>query len=207
MNLLRLDHIAMACTDLAEARAELEQTFGVDLMPRGEHAHMGTHNHLLSLGPDVYFELIAVDPDATRPDHPRWFNLDNFEGETRLTNWIVATDDMDAALAASPEGMGTPLHLERADFKWQMAVPESGLLPFDGWAPAVIEWSGPAHPAPRLKDHGIRLQSLTLHHPKATEIAEYFAPHLPRDTVLFMAADTPWMEALFSTPNGDVRLT
>jgi len=207
MNLLRLDHIAMSCIDLASARVELEQRLGAPLSPRGEHPHMGTHNHLLSLGPEIYFELIAINPDAAGPDHPRWFNIDNFEGETRLTNWIVATDDMDTALPQLPAGMGTPLHLERADFRWQMAVPETGLLPFHGWAPAVIQWHGTAHPAPRLEDHGIRLRSLTLHHPNATELAEAFAPHLPRDTILFMQSDIPWMEALLSTPNGDVRLT
>ena len=30
----------------------------------GRHPHMGTHNRLLSLGPDLYLEVIAVDPDA-----------------------------------------------------------------------------------------------------------------------------------------------
>ncbi len=207
MNLLHLDHIAMACTDLAAAKAALEETLGVPLMPRGEHPYMGTHNHLLSLGPEIYFELIAINPDAPGPDHPRWFNIDNFAGDARLTNWIVATDDMTSALKTLPEGFGRPILMERGDFRWQMAVPESGILPFDGWAPAVIEWGGEAHPAPRLEDHGVRLQALTLHHPQAAEMAEVFAPHMPRDTILFMASETPWMEALLSTPQGDVRLT
>ncbi len=207
MNLLRLDHIAMSCTELDEAAGELEAMLGVELAPRGQHTHMATHNRLLSLGPDIYFELIAIDPDATAPDCPRWFNLDNFEGATRLTNWIVATDDMTKALSELPEGMGTPISLTRDEFSWEMAVPESGVLPFDGWAPAAIQWHGDAHPAPRLQDQGVRLQSLTLLHPQAEHLALAFAQHLPRDTILFVASETPKLEAVLSTPNGDITLS
>lgn len=206
MNLFNLDHIAMACTDLGAARAELEAKLGVPLMPRGEHPHMGTHNHLLSLGPELYFELIAIDPEAQAPGRPRWFNLDAFEGETRMTNWILSTHDLDKALEVAPEGSGVPMSLERGEFRWQMVVPESGLLPFGGWAPAIIKWRGDLHPAPLLEDHGFRLQSMTLHHPQADEIAAIFAPNLPRDTVLFVASETPSLEVLLATPQGSVRL-
>lgn len=206
MSLLRLDHFAMSCTDLLDTAAVLEDQLGAPFAPRGEHPHMGTHNRLLSLGSDIYFELIAIDPDAQAPDRPRWFDIDNFAGHARLTNWIVATDDMDTALAELPDGMGDPISLTRADYHWDMAVPETGLLPFDGWAPALIQWHGDAHPAPNLPDHNIRLETLTLFHPKAEEIAEAFAPHLPRDTMLFAPSNSPSLEARLSTPKGEVIL-
>lgn len=206
MTLLRLDHFAMSCVDLDAAARTLEERLGVVLSPRGEHKRMGTHNRLLGLGPDIYFELIAIDPGMPGPDHPRWFNLDAFSGPPRLTNWIVATDTMDTALKTLPDGMGTPLSLTRGDFAWNMAVPPGGVLPFDGWAPALIEWQGPAHPAPRLDDQGVRLQSLTLFHPQADELAQAFTPHLPRDTILCVPSDTPRLEARLSTPDGDVVL-
>ena len=85
----------------------VEEALGVDLATRGEHPQMGTHNHLLSLGPEIYFEAIAINPDAEAPNRPRWFNLDNFQGPPRLTNWILATDDLDAALARFQTGSGS----------------------------------------------------------------------------------------------------
>jgi hypothetical protein len=63
---------------------------------------MGTWNRLLSLGPEEYFELIAIEPGAPGPAQPRWFDLDNFAGPTRATTWICRCDDLDAALALAP---------------------------------------------------------------------------------------------------------
>lgn len=207
MSLLRLDHPALSAETLDAGRAHVEHALDVTLAPRGMHPQMGTHNHLLSLGPAQYFEVIAIDPDAAPPGRPRWFNIDNFSGPPRLTNWILATDDMEAALAALPAGFGVPLAMERGDFRWRMAVPEDGILPWDGWAPAIIEWQGGLHPAPSLKDHGIRLANLVLRHPEAAAMAELLAPLLPRDTAVFEIAETPSLSATFDTPAGRRILT
>jgi len=202
MTLLRLDHLALSAETLAAGHAHAHAALGAPLAPRGEHPHMGTHNHLLSLGPQEYFEVIAIDPDATPPGRPRWFNIDNFSGPPRLTNWILATDDMDVALAALPSGFGTPIHLQRKDFRWQMAVPDDGILPWGGWGPAIIQWEGDLHPAPLLQDHNIRLRSLRIRHPQADDMAALLAPLLPTDTALFEPHDTPAIIAAFDTPDG-----
>lgn len=202
MNLLRLDHLALAAESLDQGRAHVEDALGVTLASRGEHPQMGTHNHLLSLGAQVYFEVIAINPDAPAPTRPRWFNLDNFEGQPRLTNWILATDDLEAALSALPDGFGIPIALQRGDFRWSMAVPDDGILPWGGWAPALIQWHGDLHPAPLLPDQEIRLGGVVLHHPDAAEMAAILAPLLPRDTVLFQEAETPGLSASFDTPQG-----
>ncbi|SDX36306.1 VOC family protein [Litoreibacter albidus] len=207
MTLLRLDHLALAAETLEAGRAHVEHALGVDLATRGEHPHMGTHNRLLSLGPEVYFEAIAINPAAPAPDHPRWFNLDNFEGPPKLSNWILATDDLEAALDILPAGFGKPVALERGDFKWSMAVPDDGILPWGGWGPALIQWHGAKHPAPLLPDQHIRLGSLVLRHPQATDIAQTLAPLLPRDTVLFEDSELPSLSATFDTPHGRRSLT
>lgn len=207
MNLLRLDHLALAAKTLEAGAALVEDVLGVELATRGEHPQMGTHNKLLSLGPEVYFEVIAINPDAPAPDRPRWFNLDNFTGPPRLTNWILATDDLDAALAALPSGFGEPVDLQRGDFRWTMAIPDDGVLPWDGWAPALIQWHGPMHPAASLADQGVRLGSLVLQHPQAEEMAAALAPLLPRDTLLFETSATPSLSASFDTPQGRRVLT
>lgn len=196
-----LDHIAVSTTDLLMGTAEVERRLGVTLAPGGQHPRMGTHNRLLGLGSDTYLEVIAIDPDATAPDHPRWFDLDRFEGMTRLTNWIVATDDLDAALADMPDGFGTPMAFTRGDLAWRMAVPETGVLPFDGVAPALIEWDTQVRPPQRLEDRGCRLIELRVSHPKAPELEKLF----PLPQVNFRDG-APGLEAMIATPGGEVVL-
>ena len=50
-------------------------------------ASLEPYNKLLRLG-DLYLELIAIDPDAPKPERARWFALDDFSGDMRLTNWV-----------------------------------------------------------------------------------------------------------------------
>jgi Glyoxalase-like domain len=161
---LRPDHIAVSCVTLAEGVLAIEAALGTSLTAGGQHAAMGTHNRLLGLG-DLYLEVIAIDPAAPAPDRPRWFDLDRFSGPPRLTNWVAACDDLPAALALAPGGTGVPLSLSRGDFRWDMAVPADGCLPFGGAFPALIQWHGTAHPAQRLPDLGLRLERLTICHP------------------------------------------
>lgn len=202
MNLLSLDHLAVCCETLPVGVAYAEDALGAKLDPGGEHAAMGTHNKLLGLGPDLYFETIAVNPKARGPNRPRWFNLDNFAGAPRLTNWILQTPSMKDALETLGSSFGTPMELERGDLKWIMAVPDTGILPWDGWAPALIEWRAGKHPAQRLPDSGLRLSSLRIRTPHAIAMAEQLGPLMPRDTALFEPAETPEMIATFQTPTG-----
>jgi hypothetical protein len=165
--MLVLDHIAVAAETLAEGAAHVEEALGVTLSDIGIHDRMGTHNRLLSLGSGVYLEVIAINPDVAPPAQARWFDLDNFTGRPRLTNWIARTDDLVAALAEAPTGTGAPISFARGPYLWQMAVPPDGRLPFDGAAPALIEWESALHPAERLPDAGCRLVRLTVEHPDA----------------------------------------
>ena len=147
---MKFDHIAVAAETLAKATSHAEASLGVALQPGGEHAVFHTHNTLLGLEDGLYLEAIAINPDAPRPERPRWFDLDRFFGPARLTNWICACDDLDATLAALPEGFGEPVALQRGDLRWRMAVPQSGILPFDNCAPALIEWGFVAQVVPQM---------------------------------------------------------
>lgn len=203
--MLTLDHIAVSTMRLAEGAAEVERALGLPLQPGGQHPHMGTHNRLMSLGPD-YLEVIAIDPEGTTPAQPRWFDLDRFSGATRATTWICRCADLDAAIAAAPAGIGVPWSLERGDLRWRMAVPETGILPFSGLFPALIEWEGTAHPAPRLTDVGARLVGLTLHSPEAEALRAALAPLIEDDRIEVRHAPVPRLEARISTPTGEVVL-
>lgn len=198
--MLRLDHIAIACTTLPEGVAATESALGVPLAPGGEHAAMGTHNRLLSLGDAEYLEVITINPAAPHPGRPRWFDLDRFTGPPRLASWVCACGDMAAALAACPAGSGEPMDFARGDLRWQMAVPQDGRLPFDGLFPALIRWQG-SHPAPRLPDHGLRLAALRLSHPRADVLRAALAP-LIHDPRISVTEGPPGLSATLTTPHG-----
>lgn len=203
--MLILDHLAVAGETRDAATAHLAQALNVDPVQGGEHAVFHTHNTLLGMGSDFYMEAIAVNPDAPKPDRPRWFNLDQFSGSPRLTNWIVATDDINAALQILGPGYGDPVQLQRGDLRWQMAVPQSGLLPFDGFAPAVIEWGGDVHPAPRLPDCGLRFHGLTVQHPDAVLMQQQLAPLLNDARITFQSGPAQLL-AQFDGPQGLLTL-
>ncbi len=198
--MLRLDHLAVVATRLEDGVAMIERLFGVPMAGGGKHPLMGTHNRLLGLG-DLYLEVIAIDPDAPSPNRPRWFAMDRFTGPPRLANWVARTDDLAAELALGPAGIGTPLALHRGDYRWKMAVPDDGQLPFDGTFPALIEWQGTAHPARVLPDAGLRLTALSITHPQATALRAALAHRLP-DIRVTVAEGPVAITATIDTPTG-----
>ncbi|MFK7830921.1 MAG: VOC family protein [Congregibacter sp.] len=203
--MLTFDHIAIATTSLDTGSEEVEDALQLKLESGGQHPAMGTHNKLLSLGPD-YLEVIATDPLGVAPSRPRWFDLDNFTGAARATTWICRCDDLGAALAAAPPGAGEPLLLARADLRWRMAVPADGKLPFAGLFPALMQWDSEAHPAPRLTDQGARLIGLELYSPQADALRAALDSLIDDPRIKVIAADEPRMRLSLKTPKGMVVL-
>lgn len=199
--MLAFDHIAISAETLAQGVDAVETALGLPLSGGGQHAHMATHNRLLGLG-DLYLEVIAPDPSLPAPPHPRWFDLDAFTGPPRLTNWVARCDDLAAEIATSPAGIGTPAHLERGDFRWDMAIPATGKLPFDGAFPALIRWLGTLHPTHRLPESHARLIRLEIAHPDAHTLTDLLASRLADPRVIFTTAPALAMQATFTTPHG-----
>lgn len=200
--MVELDHLAVAAETLEAGRAHVEQALGVALQPGGTHARFGTHNMLLGLEDGLYLEVIAVDPNAPAPQSARWFDLDRFAGPPRVSNWICRCDDLDAALARSPEGSGAPVALERGDLRWRMAVPGDGILPFGGCFPALMQWQGAGHPAARLAPSGCRLERLVLSHPRAGALRTALAPLLDDARLVVEEGPAAALVAEFDTPHG-----
>ena len=208
MALGTIDHLVVSAATLAEGVAHVETTLGVSMSGRaqagGEHPLMGTHNRLLSLGPDTYLEVISINPDAPQPPHPRWFDLDYFTGDARLTNWVVRVPDLGVALTRSPDGTGDVHDLTRGANRWKMAIPSDGRLPFSACAPGLLSWQG-ADPAPALLDQDIRLTGLEITHPAAEGLSVALAP-LVVDPRLSVQGGQPGVCATFETPGGMVQL-
>ena len=199
--MLAFDHIAISAVDLAEGVDCVETALGLRLSGGGEHPLMATHNRLMGLG-DLYLEVIAPNPATPRPSWPRWFDLNNFWGNPRLTNWIARSKSLIADLASCPSGTGVPLALRRGDYRWQMAVPSDGKLPYDGAFPALIQWQGLLHPTQALPDSGARLTRLEIAHPKADALKSALSPLFHDPRVVIVTGPVKAMRASFTTPHG-----
>lgn len=200
---LALDHLVVAARTLDEGVSYVEAVLGIELSPGGQHSHMGTHNKLLSLGPHEYLEVIAIDPEANPPAGRRWFNLDNFQGPPRMTNWACRTDDLQSAIDAAPPGSGAPMKFSRGDMDWSMAVSEFGRLPYNDAMPALLEWAeGSPHPNQRLPDHGLRLVRLDVFHPDAEDLLKAFPALHTLSHVSVRKGPEKRLIASISTPEG-----
>ena len=199
---LALDHLVVCAQTVEAGCTYVRQLLGVEPEPGGRHGAMGTHNRLLSLGPDIYLEVIAIDPDAPPPGRVRWFDLDRIAGAPRVRNWAAKCDDLVAAIGAAPGGIGKMMALERGDLRWRMAVPDDGRLPFGGAYPGLISWQGAAHPAARLVDHGCRLQGLRIFHPDAAALRRYLQPVMDLRLITIKKGPDVRIEAVIDTPNG-----
>lgn len=176
-----IDHLVVAAADIESGSAWLEEKLGVPLAPGGRHAAMGTHNRLLKLGPQLYLELIAIDPAAADPGRIRWFGLDETASRRKiasrphLVHWVSRCADIESAVAACPEPLGDILDLARGDFRWRITVPADGHLPGDGLIPSLIQWRSPAHPADSLPERGCTLMKLEGFHPEPDAIGQALA--------------------------------
>jgi len=204
-----IDHLVVACADLNQGSAWAQDRLGVAPAPGGKHATMGTHNRLLRLGPRIYLELIAIDPDAPAPAHPRWFDLDRPEVRARaaqapfLLTWVAATGDICEAVRRVP-ALGEVTPFSRNAYAWQFALPAEGRLNFGGVLPAVIEWSS-EHPAAALADSGCELLALDLAHPAAASIVPLFRA-LRLMGPIDLKAGPRALSARLRTPRGEIAL-
>jgi hypothetical protein len=130
---------------------------------------MGSHNLLLSLGPSVYLEVAAADPEAGPLSRPRWFGLDDLapSSPSRLAAWVASTDDI--LSAASPE-LGHAETMQRDGRTWQMTVTPDGPPPMSGAAPVLIQRPGHMQPAAALADSSLRLRQLRIEHPEPEKV-------------------------------------
>lgn len=201
---LILDHLAVACTDLDEGVAWVEDCLGVSMLPGGQHPRYGTHNKLLGLADGLYFEVIAVDPGVSSVSEPRWFGLDSFAGRPRLANWICAAKDMQAQLAKAPKSVGRLRDMQRGGLTWQLTVPDDGSLPYGGAFPTLIKWPAGVHPSKTLPESGCRLAAFVVTHPEADTLAHMIDLDDPR--VVFETGPQGF-SAMFDTPHGPRTLS
>ena len=207
----RIDHLVITAPTLAQGTQYLSRALGVSPQAGGAHPRMGTHNCVLKLGPDLYAEVIATDPEAIAPDRPRWFQLDDsdWNDRPRLATWVARTSDIRAAQAAAGTANGEVHAMTRGELEWLITITEDGNLPMQGAVPAFIQWGAPTHPAASMRDMGCSLIGLESHHPEALVIDNTlrqigfegrFSTHV------VPAGAQPYLVAHIQTPDGPRQL-
>lgn len=206
-----IDHLVVAAATLEEGVQYMEELLGVKMQQGGKHAKMGTHNYLLKLEDKIYLEVIAIDPEAGAPNHPRWFGLDNILElkKPKLITWIARTENIDAATKSSSINHGTIEQMSRGNFEWLLTIPEDGSMPCDGIAPMLIEWKNNIHPCDNLEDKGCKLLRLEAFHPNAKAINAMLAAIGFEGPVMIneiVDNESPYLVACIKTAKGFCEL-
>ena len=210
-----LDHIVVAANTLKQGVDYVRSNLGVEIPRGGSHQTMGTHNHLMQLGNDAYLEVIAIDPEAAVPVHPRWFGLDDallrtaIRQQPRLITWVMNTLDIRQLVDTAGFEVGTPTALSRDKLKWEIALTDDGRMLAGGMLPYCIQWHCSPHPSQDMADFDCLLQGLTIHHNRPRWITARLdavgASHLV-DVEAIADSETPYLSAAIDTPAGRVTL-
>lgn len=182
--MLKLDHIVISSESLNDGQAFIEDRLGIKAETGGEHRLFGTHNKLISLGTS-YLEVISISPDLIAERTPRWFNLDNFTGHPRITNWVCSADFSSFVPHDLMPEIGDILDLSRGSLRWNLTVPKNGILPFEGFAPALIDWGVSKHPSKTLKENGCSLKKLVIKHKHANNLCSLLSGLLSDQRIEF----------------------
>jgi len=209
---VNLDHIVVAAATLGEGRAWMEERIGLPPGGGGKHPFMGTENALWRLG-QSYLEVIAVDPDAGRPAHPRWFGLDDPIQTARLAErphlitWVLKTVDIEGLRRAGPIDPGPSVTQTRGDLYWHITIRTDGALNAGGAFPYFIHWPvGVPAPPERLPDQGLTLTEFTCLAPEEG-LAEALHAIGASDLLSLELSDGPQrLRAQITTPSGEVVL-
>lgn len=201
-----LDHLVYATPDLDATCRDLEIRLGVRASAGGQHPGRGTHNALISIGPNAYLEIIGPDPlqPAIRPV---WFGIDQLTAP-KLITWAVRVDDIEACVKEISSdvnvGMvrsGSRKTPDGTTLSWQLTEPQLpqgiGLVPF------LIEWKSSQHPA-HSAITGPPLVQLRIEHPEPELIRKQLASL--RLEVAIDHGSSPALIAIFEGANDLIEL-
>jgi hypothetical protein len=207
----RIDHLVIGSATLVRGVDYVKDRLGVEMPFGGIHEKMGTHNHLMQLGKNVFLEIIAINDEIDPPKRPRWFGLDDqkirrqVEMQPALLTWVVNTDNLNALQQKAQFSVGIIEKISRGDLNWYFGLPRDGRLLAGGMLPYAIEWRTEEHPCANMADLGCRFHSLEIYHPYApwlqTALDSIGAAKLVKICPL-PSNETPYLKAYIHTPRG-----
>jgi hypothetical protein len=211
----RIDHLVIGAGSLAQGVDYVRESLGVDMPFGGVHEKMGTHNHLMQLGNDIFLEILAINHDMEPPTRPRWFSLDDafirqqIAVQPTLLTWVVNTQNIKGLIRQAAFSMGTAEFVTRGNLSWYFGLPKDGRLFAGGMLPYAIEWQTDTHPSVHMADGGCRLQGLEICHPYPRWLESMLTSIGALDlvTITDLAQNTPpYMIAHIDTPDGVKKL-
>lgn len=204
----QVDHIVYATRDLHATIVKLEKLLGVRANFGGKHPGGGTQNALISLGPRMYLEIMAPDPEQPDPPRGRPFGIDELK-EPHIVAWLAKGRDLRALVAsAKKKGIGLGEFREgsrqRPDgvrLSWQFTDP--WVRVGDGIVPVFIDWGSSPHPSDGGAK-GATLVGLRAEHPQPAQIKAMLNSLGVRLNV--ESGSRPAIIAVIQTPHGLVEL-
>jgi Glyoxalase-like domain len=210
-----LDHLVIGAASLEAGIEYVKEVLGVDIPAGGHHEKMGTCNHLMQLGNDVFLEVIAIDETLAAPSRPRWYGLDDpfvvqkIKTRPALLTWVVNTPDIKGFQSNTMFSFGTFEQVSRGQLSWLFGIPDDGRLLAAGMVPYVIEWMTKPHPVKTMSDKGCHLKALHIHHPHADWLQNILSDVGAADLVEIHPLnghEAPRLTAQIETPSGIIEL-
>jgi hypothetical protein len=207
---MKLDHIIYIMPNLEVGMDEFEEKFGIRPCFGGKHNGIGTHNALLSLGDDSYFEILTPDPaEKLNLD----ISLEQFQ-KPHLIAWAVQSDNIEKdvlSLAGSGFDYSAIVPMSRkkengSELKWKLTSGAPHITKHDSVqiTPFLIEWLTTPHPATSTP-RGCSLVSLRAEHPDPDKIRPLL--ELMEIPIELKKGDSPRLIATIKTPKGIIELS
>ena len=120
----KLDHIVFGASTLEEGTEFVESILQEKLSDIGYHKDMGTQNRVIRISEDVYFEVVAINPETKYIKYRRWFNLDSpnlqtiLEKSPQIIGYVVEKNNKTPLQYYDPF-----FNASRANYKWKFAMP------------------------------------------------------------------------------------
>ncbi len=171
-----LDHVLIGVPDLEDGMDWWTSLTGVRPIRGGPHRGLGTHNALVGLGPHLYLELLAPDPEQ-RAQTPTREQLSRLDGP-RPQGWCYACDDAQrtAEELSAEEISSARVPLSRQlpggeTLSWDLIFPSHSL---GSAIPFLIDWGRTPRPTESAPT-GCQLLEVTPIHPEPTEAQSFLA--------------------------------
>ena len=164
-----IDHFVYAVPNLEEARDYLENLLGVRPCLGGRHPEYGTHNAQLSLGSEIYLEIMAPDPEINLSERKPLFGSNGFD-RARLAAWLIRSRSIGRLLTLVTKAgfqygrveFGRRVKPDGSIVSWELTDPSVMVL--SGAVPFLIDWKNTPHPARSAPNAG-KLVGFKIVHP------------------------------------------
>ena len=199
----KLVHIVLGCNTLQEGTDYVEKKLGLTLSEIGYHLHMGTHNRVIKISENIYLEVIAIDPNANKPKHFRWFNLDNKKQQARLKKspqiigYVIENQNPDMLKFYNPF-----FEASRGNYCWEFAMPKSDdtlindELIESGLVPSLIKWKS-KKPVYKMLNNHFELEKIKI---------ELTQNHIEYKSYINYLGDVEKLEYIFKDKTGALSL-